>query len=82
MIGVEGFFRGQIQEQNSVDSSGERIFLELRKTILEYWVEIAVKNDGDTDVRADLGDRVKQFGKSRPGLESALSAELIGDAVS
>src|SRR5258708_4522934 len=81
MVCVCGFFRRQVQQQNAVDPGSKRVFLKLRKAILEYWVQIAVQNDRHTDLGPDLRNRVEQSRQRCPGFKCPLRAQLIGDPV-
>src|SRR4029077_13193855 len=76
MVRVNGFFRRQVQQQNAVDPGSKRIFLKLRKAILEYWVQIAVQNDRHADLGPDLRNSVEQSRQRCSGLKCPLRAQL------
>lgn len=78
---VIGFLRGQIEDEESIDTGGGGLGDEVVETDAMEEVEIDVEDDGDLGVASDVGDGLEDFGRGGAGGEATLGGELVDDAI-
>lgn len=78
---VIGFLRGQIEDEEAIDTGGGGLGDEVIEADAMEEVEIDVEDDGDLGVASDVGDGLEDGRRGGAGGEAALGGELVDDAI-
>lgn len=78
---IAGFFGGQIEDKEAVDTGGGGVFHEPFEAVSVEQIKVDVEDDGDLGGLSDAEDRCEQLWGSGAGFESALGGELIDETI-